>query len=143
MSVLTVVALLSHERPPLPHGVVSLAVLALDSEHVERRPRDVEAISAVDLRVQVLVEPRQRRLRDVLVVDLPHLGHVGEAVGAHWAEVVAGANQLVEARLVDEMVTGRNLARLAACVYVLLADRAVGAAKILDALKEILIDFTL
>ena len=49
-----------------------------------------------------LVHSRERRLCYVLVVDLPHLGHVGEAVGAHGAEVVAGADELVEARLREE-----------------------------------------
>ena len=49
-----------------------------------------------------LVHSRERGLGDVLVVYLPHLGHVGEAVGAHGAEVVAGADELVEARLREE-----------------------------------------
>ena len=102
-----------------------------------------------------LVYSGERSLCYVLVVDLPHLGHVGEAVGAHGAEVVAGADELVEARLrgesffvivtktrtnmklylVYEMVTGRNLARLARRVDVLLADGAVRPAQVLDALK--------
>ena len=38
--------------------------------------------------------------------------------------------------LVDEMVTGRNLARLARSVDVLLADGAVRPAQVLDALQS-------
>lgn len=38
--------------------------------------------------------------------------------------------------LVDEMVTGRNLARLARGVDVLLADGAVRPAQVLDALQS-------
>ena len=60
-----------------------------------------------------LVHSGERRLCYVLVVDLPHLGHVGEAVGAHGAEVVAGADELVEARLREEwyfvIVTRKNI----------------------------------
>ena len=49
-----------------------------------------------------LVHSRERGLGNILVVDLPHLCHVGEAVGAYGAEVVAGADKLVEAGLADE-----------------------------------------
>ena len=46
-----------------------------------------------------LVHSWERCLGNVLVVDLPHLGHVSEAVGAHGTEVVARADELVEAGL--------------------------------------------
>ena len=52
--------------------------------------------------ISYLVHSRERGLGNILVVDLPHLCHVGEAVGAYGAEVVAGADKLVEAGLADE-----------------------------------------
>lgn len=82
-----------------------------------------------------LVYSGQRRVRNVLIVYLPHFRHVCEAVRAHRTEVVSGPNELVKAGLVYEMMTGRNLARLAARVDVLLAYGAVGAAQVLDALR--------
>ncbi len=54
-------------------------------------------------------------------------------MGANGAKVVAGANQLVEAALVNEMIARRDLTRLATRVNVLLADGAVGPREILDA----------
>ena len=63
-----------------------------------------------------LVHSRERGLGNVLVVNLPHLSHVGEAVGAHGAEVVAGADELVEAGLVDER-KARNLSFLSHCYF--------------------------
>jgi len=109
-------------------------VLALDPQDVKEGGGGAKTVTAVDLRVQILVHSRERGLGNVLVVNLPHLSHVGEAVGAHGAEVVAGADELVEAGLVDEMVTGRNSARLARRVDVLLADGAVCPAKVFYAL---------
>ena len=53
---------------------------------------------------------------------------------ADGAEEVAGADELVQAALVDEVIAGRNLAGLAARVDVLLADGAVRTAQVLDAL---------
>ena len=52
---LTVVfALLPHERAPLAHRVVALAVLAPDPQDVEEGRRGAQTVPAVDLRVQVL-----------------------------------------------------------------------------------------
>ena len=55
---------------------------------------------------------------------------------AERAEEVAGLDELVEAALVDEVVARRDLRGLAGGVDVLLADGAVGAREVLDALQE-------
>ena len=52
---LTVVfALLPHERAPLSHRVVPLAVLAPDSQDVKERAGGAETVAAIDFRVQIL-----------------------------------------------------------------------------------------
>ena len=52
---LTVVfALLPHERAPLTHRVVPLAVLALDPQDVKEGGGGAKTVTAVDLRVQIL-----------------------------------------------------------------------------------------
>ena len=52
------------------------------------------------------------------------------------AEVVATFDQLVEAGLVDQMVTRRDLAGLAARVDILLTDRAVCTGEVFNTLER-------
>ena len=53
-SLTVVFALLPHERAPLAHRVVALAVLAPDPQDVEEGRRGAQAVPAVDLSVQIL-----------------------------------------------------------------------------------------